>query len=57
MIDITSEQYWNEKFENTKEHKTSFENKIIKVGLSVLGICTVINSILIYMFFNLLSKL
>lgn len=57
MIDITSESYWNEKFEDKKEHKLSFANKIIMVGLILFGICTVINTVLIYAFFNLLNKL
>lgn len=58
MIDITSESYWDEKFENKKEaHKLTFANKIIMVGLILFGICTVINTVLIYAFFNLLNKL
>ena len=59
MIDITSEAYWEEKFENKekKEHKISFANKIIMVGLILFGICTAINTVLIYSFFNLLNKL
>ena len=56
MIDIASESYWDEKFEKKKEHKISFANKIIMVGLILFGICTVINTILIYKFFNLLNK-
>ena len=59
MIDITSESYWEEKFEDKqkKEHKISFANKIIMVGLILFGICTVINTALIYAFFNLLKEL
>jgi len=57
MIDITSEAYWNEKFEDRTKHKISFANKIIMVGLILFGICTLINTILIYAFFNLLNKL
>lgn len=57
MIDLTREQYWEEKFEEKKENKISFANKIIMVGLILFGICTVINTVLIYAFFNLLSKI
>ena len=57
MMDITSEQFWDEKFEEKKETKLSFANKIIMVGLILFGVCTVINTILIYAFFNLLNNL
>lgn len=57
MIDLTREQYWEEKFEEKKENKISFANKIIMVGLILFGICTVINTVLIYAFFNLLNKI
>lgn len=57
MIDIASESYWNEKFEEKKEHKISFANKIIMIGLILFGICTVINTVLIYNFFNLLKDI
>jgi len=57
MVDITNEAYWEEKFEDKKEHKISFANKIIMVGLILFGICTVINTALIYAFFNLLKQL
>ena len=57
MIDIASNAYWEEKFEEKKEHKISFANKIIMVGLILFGICTVLNTILIYAFFNLLKDL
>lgn len=58
MIDIANEQYWDAKFENKKEQKKmTFANKIIMLGLILFGICTVINTILIYAFFNLLNKL
>lgn len=56
MIDIASEVYWDEKFEKKKEHKLSFANKIIMVGLILFVICTAINVILIYKFFNLLNN-
>lgn len=57
MIDVTREQYWDEKFEEKKENKISFANKIIMVGLILFGICTAINTVLIYAFFNLLNKM
>lgn len=56
MIDVTDANYWNEKFEEKKEKKISFANKIIMVGLILFGICTAINTVLIYSFFNLLNK-
>ena len=58
MIDFSSvEANFNDKFEKKEEHKISFENKIIMVGLILFGGCTLINSVLIYTFFNLLNKL
>ncbi len=58
MIDVTSEEYWNEKFEKEEEkHKLSFASKIIMIGLILFGICTVINTVLIYKFFSLLTML
>lgn len=57
MIDIASESYWDEKFEKKEEHKISFANKIIMVGLILFGICTVLNTVMIYTFFNLLNEL
>ena len=58
MIEVTSEQCWNEKFEKEEEkHKLSFSGKVIMIGLILFGICTVINSVLIYKFFNLLTTL
>ena len=57
MIDIASEQYWSSKFEKKKEHKVDFANRIIKIGLILVGICVLANTILIYSFFNLLNKL
>ena len=57
MIDVTDSSYWNEKFEEKKEHKIGFANKIIMIGLILFGRCTVINTALIYSFFNLLNKL
>lgn len=58
MIDITNEQCWEEKFEDKKEYrKMSFENRVIMIGLILFGTCIIINSVLIYTFFSLLSKL
>ena len=58
MIDITSEEYWDDKFEEKKEkQKLCFSSKIIMIGLILFGICTVINSVLIYAFFNILNKM
>jgi len=57
MMEITNDAYWDEKFEKKEEHKISFANKIIMVGLILFGICTVINTVLIYSFFNLLKEL
>ena len=57
MIDIANEQFWDEKFEEKKETKLSFANKIIMVGLILFGVCTLINTILIYAFFNLVNNL
>ena len=57
MIDITNERCWEEKFEETNAHKKmSFENRVITIGLILFGICITINSVLIYVFFSLLSK-
>ena len=58
MIDITNEMCWEEKFEDTKvQKKMSFENRVITIGLILFGICIIINSVLIYVFFSLLSKI
>ena len=58
MIDFSSvEENFNDNFEKKEEHKTSFESKIIMVGLILFGACTFINSALIYAFFNLLNKM
>lgn len=57
MMDVTDVGYWDEKFENKKERKISFANKIIMIGLILFGICTLINTVLIYAFFDLLNKL
>ncbi len=58
MIDIADTNFWNDKFEEKEEkNKLTFTNKIIMVGLILFGICTTINTILIYKFFNLLNKL
>ena len=58
MINFSNvEANFNDNFEEKEEHKTSFENKIIMVGLILFGACTLINSALIYAFFNLLNKM
>lgn len=57
MIDVTNEEYWNSRFEKNKEHKTTFANKMIKIGLILFSICVLINTILIYSFFSLLNKI
>lgn len=58
MIDVADTSFWNDKFEEKKEeHKLTFANKIIMVGLVLFGICTTVNTVLIYTFFNLLNKL
>ena len=57
MIDIASEAFWDAKFENKKPRKINFENKVITIGLILFGICTVINTILIYSFFNIINKI
>ena len=58
MIDFSEvEVDWNGKFEKEEKSKLSFENKIIMVGLILFGVCTLINTALIYTFFNLLNKL
>lgn len=57
MIDFSSTQYWDEKFDGRKNRKVKFEDKIIMIGLILFGICTVINTVLIYAFFNILSKM
>ena len=58
MIDVADTNFWNEKFEEKEEkHKLTFTNKIIMVGLILFGVCTTINTVLIYTFFNLLNKL
>ena len=53
----TVEEYWDDRFEKKEKQKTSFSNKIIIVGLILFVICTVVNTLLIYEFFNLLNKL
>ena len=58
MIDVADTNFWNEKFEEKEEkHKLTFANKIIMVGLILFGVCTTINTVLMYTFFNLLNKL
>lgn len=58
MIDVADTNFWNEKFEEKEEkQKLTFANKIIMVGLILFGVCTTINTVLIYTFFNLLNKL
>ncbi len=58
MIDVADTNFWNSKFEEKEEkHKLTFANKIIMVGLILFGVCTTINTVLIYTFFNLLNKL
>ena len=57
MVEVTDEQIWNEKFEEKKKQKMSFENKIVSIGLILFGICIIINSVLIYTFFRVLGKL
>ena len=53
----TVEECWDDRFEKKEKQKTSFSNKIIIVGLILFVICTVVNTLLIYEFFNLLNKL
>ena len=48
---------WNERFEKKEKNKLTFENRIIALGLIIFGICSIINSILIYNFFRLIGKL
>ena len=58
MIDVSNLNVnWDEKFEKKEKPKITFANKIIMVGLILFGICTLINTILIYGFFNLLNKM
>ena len=58
MIDVADTNFWNDKFEEKEEkHKLTFANKIIMVGLILFGVCTTINTVLIYAFFNILSKM
>ena len=57
MISITNDQIWNEKFEDKPKEKMSFENKIVTIGLILFGTCIIINSVLIYTFFKVLSQL
>ncbi len=58
MIDVSDLNVnWDEKFEKKEKPKLTFANKIIMVGLILFGICTLINTILIYGFFNLLNKM
>ncbi len=53
----TVEEYWDDRFEKKEKQKTSFSNKIIIVGLILFVICTVVNTLVRYEFFNLLNKL
>lgn len=57
MIEATDARYWDERFEQEPKHKISFANKIIMIGLILFGMCTTINTVLIYTFFNLLNKI
>ena len=57
MMNLSSEAFWDEKFEKKEKTKLPFANKIIMIGLVLFGICTLINTILIYAFFNLLNKM
>ena len=58
MIDFTSEEVWNDKFQDKHiKQKMSFENRIITIGLLLFGTCITINTILIYVFFKLLNKI
>ena len=58
MIDVADTNFWNSKFEEKEEkHKLTFANKIIMVWLILFWVCTTINTVIIYTFFNLLNKL
>ncbi len=53
MVDITREEIWDSDYEN--EHKG--KSKFLKIGLILFLVTFAINVVLIYSFFNLLSKL
>lgn len=59
MVDITREEYWDEKDSDKPKtkFKTTFENRMIMIGLILFGLCIAINSVLIYTFFRILTKL
>lgn len=56
MMDVSDTKCWSDNFEEVPE-KPSFTSKIIMIGLILFGICTTVNTILIYSFVNLLKKI
>lgn len=65
MIDITKDEFWDDKYEEvtkneTKENKVKefiTKHKIITVLLILLGIFMIANTILIYNFFKILMEI
>ena len=65
MIDITKEEFWENKYEevnkekqkNSKIREFVLKHKIITTLLISLGILMAINTILIYNFFKILSNM
>ncbi len=65
MIDITKEEFWDNRYDEVskkekKESKIKYfivKNKILTVLLINFGVLTAINTVLIYKFIGILSKL
>lgn len=65
MIDITKDEFWDDKYEEVTKNKTKenkvkefiTRHKIITVLLIFLGIFMIANTILIYNFFKILMEM
>ncbi len=65
MIDITKDEFWDDKYEEVTKNKTKenkvkefiTKHKIITVLLILLGIFMIANTILIYNFFRILMEM
>jgi len=58
MVDITRDEIWDSDYENEeRQEKHKGKNKFLKIGIVVFLVTFAINVVLIYSFFNLLSKL